>query len=99
MEPIATAPAATVPTAQALAANKKAKDSAQDFEAVFLGQMTSLLLENVQTDEQFGGGHGEEMFKGILAEKLGKQMAKVGGIGLAPAVMDQIIKLQQGSKS
>jgi flagellar protein FlgJ len=91
-------PVAAVPNAQQLAATKKAKDSAQDFEAVFLGQMTSLLLENVQTDEQFGGGHGEEMFKGILAEKLGKQMAKVGGIGLAPAVMDQIIKLQQGSK-
>jgi len=97
---VAASPATpAVPTAQTLAANKKAKDSAQEFEAVFLGQMTNLMLENVQTDEQFGGGHGEEMFKGILAEKLGKQMAKVGGIGLAPAVMDQIIKLQQGSKS
>jgi len=97
MDPVAS-PTVAVPTAQALAANKKAKDSAREFEAVFLGQVTQLMLENVQTDEQFGGGHGEDMFKGVLAEKLGKQMAKVGGIGLAPAVMDQIIKLQQGSQ-
>jgi Rod binding domain-containing protein len=38
------------------------------------------------------------MFRGILAEKLGTVMAKRGGIGLAPVVMDQIIKLQQGQK-
>lgn len=96
----ATLPAAqpAVPTAHQLAATKKAKDSAQDFEAVFLGQITQLMLETVETDERFGGGHGEDMFKGVLAEKLGKQMARVGGIGLAPAVMDQIIKLQQGSQ-
>ena len=66
---------------------------------MFLGQITQLMLENVETDEQFGGGHGEEMFKGVLADQLGKQMAKVGGVGLAPHVMDQIIKLQQGSQS
>ena len=44
----------------------------------------------------FHGGAGEEMFRGILSEKLGTEMAKRGGIGLAPAVLDQIIKLQQG---
>jgi Rod binding domain-containing protein len=34
------------------------------------------------------------MFRGILAERLGVEMAQRGGIGLAPAVMDQIIRLQ-----
>ena len=75
----------------------KNKETAQKFESVFLGQMTQLMLESVQQDSgDFHGGAGEEMFRGVLAEKLGTEMAKRGGIGLAPQVLDQIIKLQQG---
>lgn len=78
--------------------NPKDAATARDFEAVFLGQMTQLMFENTQTDGEFSGGHGEEMFRGVMAEKLGTEIAKRGGIGLAPAVLDQIIKLQQGQK-
>ena len=74
----------------------KSAETAQSFEAVFLGQMTQLMLESVPQDGEFNGGAGEDMFRGILAEKLGNEMAKRGGIGLAPTVLDQIIKLQQG---
>lgn len=76
---------------------KNAK-TAQEFESVFLGQMTQLMMQSVQQDEQFSGGNGEEIFRGVLAEKLGAAMARRGGIGLAPAVLDQILKLQQGQK-
>lgn len=77
----------------------KNKDTAEKFEAVFLGQMTQLMLESVQQDSgDFHGGAGEDMFRGVLAEKLGTQMAKRGGIGIAPLVLDQILKLQQGQK-
>lgn len=73
------------------------KETAEKFEAVFLGQMTQLMMESVDTGDQFSGGHGEAMFRGILAEKLGNAMAQKGGIGLAPAVLAQIIKLQGGT--
>ncbi len=77
----------------------KNRETAKNFEAVFLGQMTQLMLESVQKgDGEFSGGHGEEMFRGIMAEKLGNSIAERGGIGLAPIVLDQIIKLQQGNK-
>jgi Rod binding domain-containing protein len=76
----------------------KSAATAQSFEAVFLGQMTQLMLESVPQEGEFNGGAGEEMFRGILAEKLGTEMAKRGGIGLAPTVLDQIIKLQQGQQ-
>ena len=69
--------------------------TAKEFEAVFLGQMTKLMLESVDTGE-FSGGAGEDIFRGILAEKLGGVMTAQGGIGLAPSVMDQILKLQGG---
>ncbi|MEG3144353.1 rod-binding protein [Sphingomonas sp. RT2P30] len=74
-----------------------AGQTAEKFEAVFLGQMTQLMMESVDVGDQFSGGHGEEMFRGVLAEKLGTAMAHKGGIGLAPAVMAQIIKMQGGS--
>ena len=70
--------------------------TAREFEAVFLGQMTQLMMESVG-DGEFSGGHGEQMFRGVLAEKLGHAIAERGGLGLAPAVMDQIIKLQGGA--
>ena len=73
------------------------KETARTFEAVFLGQMAKMMMETVEIGDQFSGGHGEEMFRGVLAERLGEEMARQGGIGLAPAVLDQIIKMQGGA--
>lgn len=84
------------PAPQMPRATPKDIETARSFESVFLGQMTQLMLESVDKAGGFGGGHGEDMFRGVLAEKLGTEMAKRGGIGLAPAVLDQILKLQQG---
>ena len=75
------------------AAKGKEAQTAKEFEAVFVGQMTKLMLDSVETGE-FSGGSGEAIFRGVLAEKLGNEIAKQGGIGLAPAVLDQILKLQ-----
>ena len=73
----------------------KNAETAKEFEAMFLGQMTKMMLESVEKG-QINGGAGEEMFKGVLAEKLGTEIANRGGIGLAPVVLDQLIKLQKG---
>lgn len=77
------------------AGDAKNAGTAREFEAVFLGQMTQLMMESLETGE-FSGGHGEEMFRGVLAEQLGTAISQRGGIGLAPAVMDQIVRLQGG---
>lgn len=99
MPPITVTPPVTAPAAPAPLGPKmpSPKETAEKFEAVFLGQMTQLMMESVEVGDQFSGGHGEAMFRGVLAEKLGTEMAKSGGIGLAPAVLAQIIKMQGGS--
>lgn len=79
--------------------NVKARDTAQKFEAVFIGQMAKLMLESVEQDGAFSGGHGEEMFRGVLAEKLGEEIAKGRGVGLADQVMAEIIRLQGVSQA
>ncbi|WP_277968917.1 rod-binding protein [Sphingomonas echinoides] len=91
MDPIT--PARATPL---LTITPKDRATAQSFEAVFLGQMTQLMMESVDTGT-FSGGHGEEVFRGVLAEKLGTAMAARGGLGLAPAVLDQILRLKQGT--
>ncbi len=86
---------ATAATTPVRKVDPKNAQTAKDFEAMFLGQMTKMMLESVEKGE-LNGGAGEEMFKGVLAEKLGTEMANRGGIGLAPAVLESILKLQQG---
>lgn len=84
-----------VPTApQPPKSTAEASETARDFEAVFLGQMAKMMLESVEMGSEFSGGHGEEMFRGVLAEQLGTEMAERGGIGLAPMVLDHIIRMQ-----
>lgn len=72
--------------------------TARAFESVFAGQMAKIMMETVPTDGAFSGGHGEEIFRGMLAERMGDAIAQHGGFGLAPAVMGQIIRMQGGKK-
>lgn len=89
------APAATATPKQRLPAGPTPQAVARDFEAVFLSQMSQLMLESVEPGE-FSGGHAETMMRSIMAEQIGRDMAKRGGIGLAAPVLQQIIALQGG---
>ena len=71
-----------------------AEKTAREFEAVFAGTIAKLMMESVEVDDGFGGGHGEEMFRGVLAEHLGADISRKSGLGIAPAVMEQILRLQ-----
>ena len=70
--------------------------NARAFEAVFLGQMTQLLLGSVEQQGEVSGGPGADAFRGILAEQIGTAIAARGGIGLSSAVMTQMLTLQGG---
>jgi Rod binding domain-containing protein len=72
--------------------------TARAFESVFAGQMAKIMMETVPTDGAFSGGHGEEIFRGVLAERMGDAIAQHGGLGIAPAVLGQIIQMQGGKK-
>lgn len=69
---------------------------ARQFEGVFAGQITKIMMETVEQGDEFSGGHGEEMFRGILAEQIGNSIAQGKGLGIASAVEAQIIRLQGG---
>lgn len=78
-----------------VASAAKAHQAAQDFESVYLAQMLAPMFNTVEVDSEFGGGQAEETWRGIMVEELGKQIARSGGIGLAPVVEREMLRLQE----
>lgn len=68
---------------------------AKEFEAMVVGQLMSFMFEGVEVDPNFGGGHGEEMFRGMMVNEYAKQMTKRGGLGIADAVRRQMLLMQE----
>jgi len=80
--------------ASTAAATQKA---AQQFEGVLISQMLNGMFEGVKTDGMFGGGEGEEMFRSLMIDEYGKQIAAQGGLGLSAGVTQELLR-QQGLK-
>ncbi|MCK5375252.1 MAG: rod-binding protein [Alphaproteobacteria bacterium] len=70
------------------------KAAAQDFEAVFIAQMIKPMFEGLETDTMFGGGKGEEVFRGLMIEEYGKAVAARDITGIQSQVMDKLIEIQ-----
>ena len=74
---------------------QKAEKSAEDFEAFFLSRMMESMFEGVSTDGFFGGGQAEKIYRSLLLDEYGKEMAKLGGIGVKDYVMNAILQMQE----
>jgi Rod binding domain-containing protein len=57
--------------------------------------MLNEMFEGIKTDGMFGGGPGEEMFRSLMVDEYGKQIAKQGGMGLTDAVTKQLLSHQE----
>jgi Rod binding domain-containing protein len=85
---------ATADPAKAERLRSRARDAAEKFEGQFLSIMLQQMFEGVKTDGPFGGGQGEEMFRSLMTEAMGKHMVKAGGIGLADTIQREMLKMQ-----
>lgn len=74
---------------------EKVRETAQDFEAVFLSQMLKPMFEGLSAEAPFGGGPGEDMWRSLMVDEYGKSIAKSGGIGIADAVMGEMLRMQE----
>ncbi|MBL4691838.1 MAG: rod-binding protein [Magnetovibrio sp.] len=84
-----------LPTINKTASLQKIKETAEDFEAVFISQMLKPMFEGIKSDTMFGGGQAEDMWRSQMMDEYGKTIAKSGGIGIAKAVMGEMLKLQE----
>lgn len=72
-----------------------ARAAAEQFEAVFIAQMLTPMFAGLSTDGPFGGGRGEEVFRGQLLDQYGRMIAGNGGLGIAEALTRDILSLQE----
>ena len=79
-------------------AQKKAKASAQDFEAVFLNSMFSQMTTGLKGDGPFGGSTGTEVWRSMLTDQYSKSFAQAGGVGISNDVYRTLI-LQQANRN
>lgn len=74
---------------------EKMEKTASEFEAVFVSEMMKPMFEGLTTDGMFGGGKGEEVFRGILLQEYGKMMSASGSVGIADHVKATMIQMQE----
>jgi|GEM_PF-434156 len=83
------------PNAVASRDEQAMRETAQEFEAVFIGQMTEAMFAGLKSEEPFGGGHAEDMWRSQLAQEMGRSIAASGGIGIADSVYRSMIAQQE----
>jgi len=89
------AQSAPVMTPKAAPTPDGTRKTAQQFEGVLMSQMLNEMFEGIKTDGMFGGGPGEEMFRSLMIDEYGKQIAQHGGMGLTSAVTRQLLSHQE----
>ena len=81
----------TLPAAQV----QKAWKTAQEFEAMTLGQFLKPMFDTVDSKKNlFSGGDAEKTWKPMLVDEIGKQIAATGGLGLAAPIHDAMLRMQ-----
>lgn len=78
----------------AVKTREQARHVAQQFERMFISEMLGPMFAGIETDGPFGGGNAEATFRPMLIDQYADSIAKSGGIGIADAVMKEILKMQ-----
>ena len=74
---------------------ERARRVAQDFEAFFLSQALQPMFADVGNDPMFGGGYAEKVWQAMQVDEYAKAMTRSGGVGIADAVLRQILATQE----
>lgn len=77
---------------------EKLRKQAVELEGVFLNTLMKEMFASIKTDEDsFGGGFGEDTWRGMQAEQFAGALAETGGIGLADQLMSDLLRLQEAN--
>ena len=71
------------------------KEKATAFESMYLAKMLEPLWEGIETDGPFGGGAGEDAWRGLLIQEYANTVSARGGIGLADSLVRHLLTTQE----
>ena len=84
-QPIQALNAATAGTAPAdPAADPKVREAAERFEGIFMSMLVGEMMKGTETEA------ANPLYTGLMTEKLGDELARSGGIGLADVLERQL---------
>jgi flagellar protein FlgJ len=92
---LSAAAGASLAAAPPSASPNATKEAAQNFESFFLSQSFETMFQGLGTDNLFGGGEGENIYRSVLLQQYAKVAAKNGGVGIADAVQREILRAQE----
>jgi Rod binding domain-containing protein len=72
----------------------KVKETANDFESMFINSMFQQMFAHVG-EGPFGGGPGAKIWQSFLTDEYSKSFVKKGGIGLAADVQRELLARQE----
>lgn len=87
------------PMVRANASPTEQRAAAVEFEQFFLAQMLEYMFAGIPTDGPFGGGNGESIFRSLLNNEYAGNISRAGGVGIADAVLKEILRLQESEAS
>ncbi len=70
---------------------KELKDTAEQFESLFIQQLLTQMRKTVPDSDLFGDRKAEKLFESMLDEQLSIAMARAGGIGLSDIIYRQMV--------
>ncbi|WP_217921651.1 rod-binding protein [Miltoncostaea oceani] len=80
----AAAPPAAAPAAAATTSDPKIREAAEAFEGVFMSMLVEEMMKSTEVAK------GNPLYTGLMTEKLGDQISRSGGIGLADVIERQM---------
>ncbi len=74
----------------------KAKKQADDFETMFLEQVTDRLFATSEDEGPLGeNGAGGGVYRSMMTQEYARQIQRSGGIGLSEQIMRDLLQLQE----
>ena len=80
----ASPPPAVAPAAPQTAGDPKIREAAEGFEGIFMSMLVDEMMKGTQVSE------ANPVYSGLMTQKLGDQLARSGGIGLADILERQL---------
>jgi peptidoglycan hydrolase FlgJ len=93
--PLATLPLAGTPAPEGRGGQlKQLRETAQDFEALFVAQMLATMTQGLGHGLAGQGGQSD-IYQDMFNQEVGKLISRAGGIGVADAILQEMLKMQE----
>lgn len=88
----------SLPTMSNARTEAQMRETAEEFEAGFLGIMLNTMMAGVGDDPVLGRSSGSDTWRGMLTEEYAKTISSRGGIGVADQIYREMIRMQEAAQ-